>query len=150
VSGQRRRNRFDRLRWARRLARPIEVAQIRWFGASVVSLVVRTPVLVLHTTGRRSGIERATPLAFHRDRDSFLVVGGASGQAVVPDWVANLRAEPDAAVTVGRTRVEVHADELVGEERAGTWAELAEVWRRIDGYERRAGRLVPVFRLTAR
>jgi F420H(2)-dependent quinone reductase len=150
VSGARR-NVFDRLRLLRRLARPIEAAQVRRFGASVVSLVARTPVLVLETTGRRSGIERSTPLAFHLDDEGrFLLVGGASGQARVPDWVANLRAEPDAAIVVDRVRVEVRAQELAGDERRAAWTTLAPVWPRIDAYERRASRPVPVFRLTRR
>jgi deazaflavin-dependent oxidoreductase (nitroreductase family) len=151
VSRMPERNAFDRARFLRRIARPIEVVQVRWFGASAVSIVARTPVLVLHTTGRRSGAERATPLAFHHDGDGrFLIVGGASGQARLPDWVANLRAAPDAAVTVDRRHVQVRAEELGGGERAATWSALTTAWPRIDVYERRAGRPVPVFRLTRR
>lgn len=153
-----RRVRADRFRGIRRLARPIEVAQIRLLGASAVSLVARTPVLVLHTTGRTSGRTRTTPLAYRADdRDqeesgsrggSLLVVGGAGGQAAVPDWVANLRAQPQAAVTVHRRQFAVRADELRGEERADAWPELVATWPRIEGYEQRAGRPIPVFRLT--
>jgi deazaflavin-dependent oxidoreductase (nitroreductase family) len=151
MSGGPDRNAFDRFGFLRRIARPIEVVQIRWFGASVISAFMRTPVLVLHTTGRRSGAHRATPLAFHHEEDGVLViVGGASGQVRVPDWVANLRAEPNAAVTIDRARNEVVAEELVGDERRRVWAVVREVWPRIEGYERRAGRPVPVFRLTAR
>jgi deazaflavin-dependent oxidoreductase (nitroreductase family) len=145
------RNAFDRARALRRFARPIEAAQIRWLGGSVVSLVARTPVLLLHTTGRRSGSARVTPLAYHRDDEGrFLIVGGASGQVRVPDWVANVRADPDVAITVDRNRVEVRAEELGGDERRATWAALATVWPRIDTYEQRAGRPVPVIRLSRR
>ena len=111
-------------------------------------MVFRTPVLLLHTTGRRSGRARSTTLAFTRMEDeSLVVVGGAGGQVRLPDWVANLRAEPVAAVTIDRARVEVRAVELAGAEREEMWRALLEVWPRIDGYERRAGRTVPVFRL---
>lgn len=133
----------------RRLVRPLEVAQIRVAGTSMVSLAARTPVLVLHTTGRRSGAERATPLAYRPDGDGMLlVVGGAGGQARVPDWVTNLRADRRAAVTLDRRRFAVRADELVGDDRATTWPMLAATWPRIERYERRAGRPIPVFRLT--
>jgi|GEM_PF-1843549 len=143
-----RRNAFDRLRGLRQVLRPIEAVQVRWFGRSALAVVFRTPVLVLHTTGRRSGRERATPLAFHRDDDgSLLVVGGAGGQARVPDWVANLRADPRAGVTVDRRRVAVTAIELEGEERSAVWPLLEQEWPQIASYQRRAGRLVPVFRL---
>jgi deazaflavin-dependent oxidoreductase (nitroreductase family) len=133
-----------------RVVRVVEVAQVRWLGASAISLVARTPVLVLHTTGRRTGAERASALAFHEEGDgSFLVVGGAGGQARTPDWVANLRAAPGdaASVTVHRTRVAVRVEELAGDERRVAWVRLAAVWPRIERYERRAGRAVPVFRL---
>ena len=106
-------------------------------------------MLVLHTTGRRTGIERSTPLAYHRDADgSLLVVGGAGGQTRVPDWVANLRARPLAGVTVDRRRLEVSASELGGDERDEAWPRLAAVWPQIETYQRRAGRPIPIFRLT--
>lgn len=136
-------------RVVRRLVGVVEAAQVRRFGRSVISLAARTPVLLLHTTGRRSGIERSTTLAYHRDVDgSLLVVGGAGGQRRLPDWVANLRADPHAGVTIDRNRFGVTVAELGGEERRRVWQQLTAVWPRIEGYERRAGRPVPVFRLT--
>lgn len=142
------RNVYDRMRVVRRAVRPIEAAQVRHFGRSIVSLVTRTSVLLLHTTGRRSGLEVTTPLAYHEDTDgSLLIVGGAGGQARIPDWVSNLRAEPTAWVTLDKRRVAVVATELGGQDRSDVWQQLTVPWPRIDTYERRAGRLVPVFRL---
>jgi deazaflavin-dependent oxidoreductase (nitroreductase family) len=132
----------------RRLLAPVEVAQIRRFGRSLLSAALRTRVLLLHTTGRRSGLERTTALAVRESTEgSLLIVGGAGGQARVPDWVMNLRAEPEAAVTLDRKRFGVRAEELQGPERDQVWDELAGVWPRIDVYQRRSGRVVPVFRL---
>jgi deazaflavin-dependent oxidoreductase (nitroreductase family) len=149
VGSPQRRNRFDRLRGIRRVVRPVEAVQVRWFGRSALSTIFRTEVLVLHTTGRRSGRERATPLAYLRDGDgSLLVVGGAGGQTRLPDWVANLRADRRAAVTVDRRRVAVTAIELEGDDRSVVWPRLEQEWPQIASYQRRAGRLVPVFRLT--
>jgi deazaflavin-dependent oxidoreductase (nitroreductase family) len=143
------RNVFDRLRPVRRALGPVEAAQVRRFGGSMLSLAFRTTVLLLHTTGRTSGVERTTTLAHHEDADgSLLIVGGAGGQARIPDWVANLRAAPRAAVTLDRLRVEVTARELAGDERTTVWQRLTAVWPQIEAYERRAGRPVPVFRLT--
>lgn len=142
------RNVFDRMRAVRRAIRPIEAAQVRHFGRSIVSLATRTSVLLLHTTGRTSGLGRTTPLAYHEDADgSLLVVGGAGGQARIPDWVTNLRARPTASVTLDKQRVAVVATELGGQDRSDVWQQLTVPWPRIDTYERRAGRLVPVFRL---
>jgi deazaflavin-dependent oxidoreductase (nitroreductase family) len=146
--GRARRNRHDQLRLMRRLARPFETAQVRWFGKSLLSVMFKTPVLVLHSTGRKTGAVRSTALACHRHKDgSLIIVGGAGGQVRVPDWVANLRADPRASITVNRNRVQVRVVELAGAERDDVWREVREVWPQIDVYERRAGRDVPVFRL---
>jgi len=142
------RNLGDRLRPLRRWTGPIEAFQVRRFGRSGLSAVFRTPVLLLETTGRRTGATRQTTLAYREDSDgALLIVGGAGGQTAIPDWVANLRAQPRATVTVNRLRREVTAAELTGEERTTVWEELRPVWPRIDKYERQAGRPVPVFRL---
>ena len=147
-SGQPRPNVHDRLRFLRRAGRGLEVAQIQRFGWSVLSVAFRTPVLVLHTRGRRTGRPRATPLAFHRSHDgALLIVGGAGGQARTPDWVANVRSTPNISVTVDREIVHADAEEVTGSERHAVWDELRVRWPRIDTYQKRAGREVPVFRL---
>lgn len=124
---------------------------MRRFGRSVLSVVLRSPVLVLEAVGRRSGSTRSTTLAYHRARDdTLLVVGGAGGQTRVADWVLNLRANPDAAVLIDRTKLAVRCVELAGADREIAWAELIEIWPKIDSYERRAGYALPVIRLSPR
>ena len=136
------------MRWLRRLLQAVEVAQVRWLGASALSAAFRTPVLVLHTTGRRSGRSRTTVLAVHEEPDgSLLVVGGAGGQVRTPDWVANLRADPAVEVTYRRRRRPVVAEELAGAARDEAWRRLVTIWPRIERYQRRAGRRVPIVRL---
>ncbi len=138
----------DRLRPLRRLVGPIESAQIRRFGRSGLSIVFRTPVLVLETVGRRTGATRITPLAYHPCADgSWLVVGGAGGQSTTADWVANLRARPDAVAIIDRARTDVTAVELSPTERDAAWRDLSQQWPRIDRYEQRARRPLPIFRL---
>ena len=65
------------------------------------------PVLLLTTTGRRSGKSRTTPLLFVRDDDAFVVVGSNGGSDYVPAWWLNLRSNPGAEVEIGRGRVPV-------------------------------------------
>jgi len=144
----RRRSWADGLRPLRRIAGPVESAQVRRFGRSGLSVLFRTPVLVLETVGRRSGRSRSTPLAYQREGDgSYLVIAGAAGQTVLPDWVANLRANPDARVIVDRTPIAVRAIELLDDEHDATWSRVAAGSPRIDSYARRAGRRAPMFRL---
>jgi len=140
---------MDRLRPIRRMLRGIEAAQVRRFGRSLLSTIFRTNALVLESVGRRSGRPRQTALACHRLRDGDLViVGGAGGQRRTPDWVANIRANPNVHVVVERTRRSMTAVEVVGDERKALWEEVRRVWPQIETYEERAGRPVPVFRLS--
>lgn len=108
----------------------------------------RTRVLVLETTGRKSGRRRSTPVAYRRmDDGSYLIVGGAGGQQTPLDWVANLRADPRAVAMINRRREDVQAEELHGDARTAAWAEARKAWPQIDSYEQAAGRRVPVFQL---
>lgn len=135
----------------RRLVNRLEVAQVKRFGRSVLSVAFRTPVLVLTTTGRVSGRKRDTTLAYLPVADgSLLVVGGAAGQKRVPDWVANLRAGGAVEVTVDRSTRTVRAVELEGSEREAAWEVAVARWPRVRRYEARAGRPVPVVRLDPR
>lgn len=143
-----RRNSMDLMRPLRRALRGIEAAQVKRFGGSVLSVLFRTRVLVLQTTGRRSGRPRETTVAYHRlPGGDLLLVGGAGGQRREPDWVANLRAHPEGSVVVERQRHAVAATEIHGHERQELWAQARSVWPQVDTYERRAGRPVPLFRL---
>jgi len=147
--GRPRRNAFDRMRPLRRAVQPFESLQVRVLGRSILSVAFRRPVLVLETLGRRSGRRRRTTLVYGEQGDALFVVGGAGGQAATPDWVANLRAHPAVRVTRDRRTTPMQARELAGEERAATWRHLVQVLPVIETYERRAGRPIPVVRLTA-
>src|SRR4051812_9239815 len=141
----------DRLLGARRLLSKADVVQQRFLGTSVTALLWRTPVLVLETTGRKSGQRRATPVAYRRlDDDSYLVVGGAGGQRTPPDWGANPRADARAEGIVDPRREDGVAEELHGQERVTAWVEARKAWPQIDSYEAAARRPVPVFRLVRR
>jgi deazaflavin-dependent oxidoreductase (nitroreductase family) len=139
VGERRARNAFDRLRPVRRLVGPVEAAEARWFGRSLLSLVYRTPVLVLETTGRRTGRRRQVTLACCEIEGDLVVVGGAGGQSRLPDWVANLRADPKVTVTRRRRRTPMRARELHGDERAAMWRQLLPIWPQVTTYEERAG-----------
>lgn len=132
----------------------LEAQSVRRFGRSPLSLLFSTPVLVLETVGRRSGQIRSTPLAYGlfdlggQAGRQLVVVGGAAGQRRVPDWVANLRAEPRVTVTIDSIRRSVIGREVIGSDRSALWPQLVERWPRIEGYEAHAGRTVPVFVFT--
>jgi deazaflavin-dependent oxidoreductase (nitroreductase family) len=131
-----------------RIGNRIEAFEQRHLGTSVMSLLNPGSVLVVETSGRRTGRRRWAPVAYWlEDTGAFVVGGGAAGMTVDPDWVRNLRARPDAAVWVRRRRVPVIARELTGEARDEAHRHAITIWRGVPKYERRSGRAVPYFRL---
>jgi len=113
-----------------------------------MTVLRRTKILVIETTGRRTGRHRSTPVAYWIGDDGYHYVGGgAAGMTTIPDWVANLRANPAAAVIVKRRRVPVHAEELDADAYDRARAHAVELWPVVPKYERMSGRRVPYFRL---
>jgi len=109
------------------------------------------PLLMLETTGRRTGELRVTPLTYATLGADFLVAGSNWGQEHQPAWALNLVAKPEAVVGVHGKRIPVTARQLDGAERADAWALLLEVWPAYDAYVRRihetSDREILVFRL---
>ncbi len=88
---------IERTRRLRHHLSRLEVWELERFGRSGLSVASRQSVLVLATTGRRSGLTRKTPVTYLPYEDGYLIGGGAGGQKATPDWVLNLRASPRAS-----------------------------------------------------
>lgn len=142
---RRRRTFADRFRWYWRLLNRTDSFTVRMTGTCFLGLVRRSPVLVLETTGRRSGKRRRAAVIYWSQDGAYFVGGGAAGMTRV-DWVANVRARPRIAVWVRRRRVEVVATELVGAEAERARSYAFGRWKS-DKYERISGRRTPFFRL---
>lgn len=146
----RNRNWVDRTRPLWRVGNRIEAFQQRRLGFSLMSLFNPGTLLIIETTGRRSGRLRYTPIGYwHEDDGAFLVGAGAAGMTVVPDWVLNLRARPEAAVWIRRRRIPVIAHEMRGHDRDHAQEAAARIWRGVRRYERLSRRVIPYFRLVA-
>jgi deazaflavin-dependent oxidoreductase (nitroreductase family) len=118
-------------------------------GRVTVLDIAGLPNLNLTVRGRKSGVERTTPLLCVPDGDTILIAGSYFGGPQMPLWVGNLRAADGAAtVDFGREKFPVHATELTGEERAAAWSTMLETWPNYAKYEERTDRTIPVFRLT--
>jgi deazaflavin-dependent oxidoreductase (nitroreductase family) len=87
-------------------------------GGRVLGRMGGQPVLLLQTTGRRSGRTRTTPVQYLADGDTFVVVASNAGAARPPGWYLNLHANRHARVEVGPRTVVVRAQEATGQERA--------------------------------
>ena len=103
------------------------------------------PVLLLNTTGRKSGRRRTTPLVYLRDGENFVVVASNGGSSTPPAWWLNLRADPDATVELaGRGPLRVRAEDAEGEEKRRLWSRLLEMYSGYEGYQAKTDREIPV------
>jgi len=107
-------------------------------------------LLLLTTTGRKSGRPHTKPMVYTRDGDRLLVYASKGGAPSHPDWYLNLAAEPHVVVEVGPDRYDAIATPLEREERDREFAAQAERNPVFADYERKTSRVIPVVALTPR
>jgi deazaflavin-dependent oxidoreductase (nitroreductase family) len=99
----------------------------------------RRHLLLLTTTGAKSGRPRTVPLLYFADGRDLVVIGSKGGDPRHPAWYHNVRAHPRATVYARGTRIECHAREAQGAERARLWARAVELYPGYATYRTRAG-----------
>ena len=124
------------LRWTGKLNVPL----YRVSGGRIGGRVNRAPVLLLTTTGRKSGQKRTAPIVYLEDGENVVVINTNAGNARVPAWSLNLQANPAAEVEVGRRRYPVRARVAEGEERADLWRRHNEQYAGFDDYQTKLDR----------
>lgn len=108
------------------------------------------PMLLLHTTGAKSGQERVNPVVYQQVGDDVAVFASNAGADTSPDWYHNLRAHPQATIELGTETVEVEARVLDDDEREAIWAEQKRVMPGFADYENKTTRSIPVVVLKRR
>jgi deazaflavin-dependent oxidoreductase (nitroreductase family) len=104
------------------------------------SLLTGLPIIMLSTTGAKSGRVRTVPVLGLPDGDRIVVFASGYGQSArFPAWYHNLRAEPEARATVNGTDLRVRAYEAQGEERDRLWREALEIYPGFADYQKRSG-----------
>jgi deazaflavin-dependent oxidoreductase (nitroreductase family) len=120
------------------------VEEYRANGGKLKSLPAGARLMLLTTTGARTGQERITPLGFATEGDRWLVIASANGSPKAPDWYYNLVANPAVVVELGNERVPARATVAEGAERTRLWEHLKTRMPFIDDHEQRAGRQIPI------
>ncbi len=105
-------------------------------------------LLLLTTTGAKSGQRRTNPLAYLPDGDRLLIFASKAGMPTNPDWYHNLVAHPDVTVEVGAETYEATATVLMGEERDRLYAKQAQASPAFAEYQANTTRVIPVIALT--
>ncbi|WP_406045182.1 nitroreductase family deazaflavin-dependent oxidoreductase [Micromonospora sp. NBC_00898] len=119
-------------------------------GGKLGGKMFGAPVLLLTTTGRKSGRSWTVPLMYQTDGDRWVIIASNGGSARHPAWWLNLRSQPDASVQIGRQTYLVTAVETAGEDRERLWQQMADMYKGYDGYARKTTRQIPVVVLQRR
>ena len=129
------------LRWTGKLNVPL----YRLSGGRIGGKVGRAPVLLLTTTGRKSGERRTAPVVYLADGENVVLINTNAGNAKIPAWSLNLKAKPEAAVEVGRRRYPVRARIAAGAEHDELWRKHVEQYAGFDDYKQQMEREPSVF-----
>ncbi len=124
--------------------------EFRENGGKVGGKFANANMLILTTTGAKSGKPRTNPLVYLPDGDDMVIIASKGGAPENPAWYHNLRANPEATVEVGTETVKVTAAEVTGAEREELYARQAAVMPGFADYEKKTSRKIPVVRLKRR
>jgi len=137
--------------WCIRKLTPVDHELLRGSnGRFTIFGPIGAPLLLLTTTGRKSGQRRQIPLTYMREGDRLFLLGSNFGQAAHPAWSSNLLADPNAWVTMGGKEIPVVATQLTGAEHDRIFRKFADYAGNYDAYRGRTDRDLRVFALTRR
>jgi deazaflavin-dependent oxidoreductase (nitroreductase family) len=129
------------------------IEEFRASGGKVVGPAEGFSLLLLHTTGARTGAERVTPVAYQPLADGWAVFATHAGAPKHPAWYHNLLAHPETIIELGTETIPVRARLAGGEEREQIWARQKAFYPSFGKLEGKTTREIPVIvleRLTAR
>ena len=116
----------------------------RLSGGKIGGQFGKSPVLLLNSTGRKTGKQRTTPLLYLKDGDNLVLVASAGGAPMHPVWWLNLQARPETEVEIGRQKLRVTARQADEQERARLWPLLVDMYPSYAQYEKKTTREIPV------
>jgi F420H(2)-dependent quinone reductase len=131
-------------RWLIRSLSKTHLVVYRLSRGRFLSRVAGMPVLLLTTTGRRSGNARTTPLTFFRDGANLVVIASNGGADRPPDWSLNLEQNPRALVEIGTDELTVQARTASAEERERLWVGITATYSGYARYQEKTARQIPV------
>ncbi|HEX3643555.1 MAG TPA: nitroreductase family deazaflavin-dependent oxidoreductase [Ktedonobacteraceae bacterium] len=105
------------------------------------------PMLLLTTTGAKSGKQYTTPLVYLPDSNRLIIFASKAGAPTNPDWYHNLVAHPQVTIEVGTETLNVTATVINGEERDQLFNKQAEISSRFADYQAKTTRQIPVIAL---
>ena len=122
----------------------VHVFFYRLSGGKLGGRFGKSPVLLLNTTGRKTGRQRTTPLLYLQDGDNLILVASYGGAPKHPVWWLNLQAKPEAEVEIGRKKLRVIARQADAAERERLWPLVVAMYGEYAEYQKKTTREIPV------
>lgn len=120
------------------------IAEYRANGGRTNGPFANSPLLLLTTTGAKSGQSRTTPLVYTTDGDKIVVIASKGGAPTNPDWYRNLLANPEATIELGTESFQVRASVPEGAERERLYNQQAALMPGFAEYQTKTTRQIPV------
>ena len=120
------------------------IAEFRANAGEVGGQFEGAPLLLLHSTGAKTGQERIAPVMYQAVDGGWAVFASKAGAPDNPDWYHNLVANPSATIELGTEEVAVTARVLEGDEREAVWSKQKELMPGFAEYEEKTDRVIPV------
>ena len=124
------------------------IEEFRAYGGKVGGPFQGAPMVLITTTGAKSGQPRTTPLVYLQDGDRVVIIASKAGAPTNPDWYYNLKANPSVTVEIGEDKYEAVAEEVTGDERNRLYAAQVAVMPGFQEYADKTTRVIPVIALT--
>jgi deazaflavin-dependent oxidoreductase (nitroreductase family) len=126
------------------------IEEFRANNGKVTGVFERAPLLLLTTTGARTGQQHTTPVVYTRDGDNVVVIASKGGAPTHPHWYLNLVANPDLTVELPGETYRARARVAQGDERERLFRAQADAMPNFDEYQRKTDREIPVVVLERR
>jgi deazaflavin-dependent oxidoreductase (nitroreductase family) len=120
------------------------IAEFRANAGKVGGMFTGAPMLLLHSTGAKSGKSYVTPLVYLPDGDRWVIIASKAGAPTNPDWFHNLVANPETEIEVGAGTVKVRAEVVPDPERGQLYDRQAAIMPQFKEYEQKTSRVIPV------
>ncbi len=120
------------------------IEEFRANGGKVSGPFAGAPLLLLTTTGAKSGQTRTNPVVYTKDGDRLVIIASKGGAPKSPDWYHNLVANPTVTIELPGEKFEANASVAEGEERDRLYAAQAEVMPNFNDYQQKTSRRIPV------
>ena len=124
------------------------IDEFRANGGETSGAFAGAPLLLLNSTGAKSGEIRTSPVVHTRDGDRYVIIASKAGADTNPSWYHNLLANPRATIEVGTETITVEASTAEGDERTRLYDAQAALMPNFAEYAQKTTRQIPVFILT--